>query len=258
MNLMSWILSWVPRETDTPPVDGTPEDSHTDRMGINPEGKPDWCPDKFWDGDLGVRAQPMAEAYRELEGKIRSREDELRERIIEDMKASAPESYEIKLPEDLEIPTGVELNLSDEDPLVQWFFGFAKEKGLSQEDVSSAITEYVKLELAGMPDMEGELAKLGDYGKDRLQRVHNWLDKSLSQEEVQALSPLMTSAESIEALEKLMKGASPMEFESDPPSPAMTLDELRQMQNDPRYWRDKEPTFIKKVEEGYRRLYGRG
>ena len=251
MKLMSWLLSWVPRETDPENVD-PPADPP---RGTDPEGKPEWLPEKFWDQDIGVRAQPLAEAYRELEGKIRSKEDDLREQIIADMKANAPEKYEVKLPEDLEIPSGVEMNLTEEDPLVQWFFGFAKEKGLSQQEVESAVAEYVKLELAGMPDMDAEIAKLGDYGKDRVHRVHTWMAKSLSEDEIASLSPLMTSAQSIEALEKLMKGASPMEFESDPPSPGLSLEELRQIQNDPRYWRDKDPVLLKKVAEGYKRLY---
>jgi hypothetical protein len=58
-------------------------------------------------------------------------------------------------------------------------------------------------------------------------------------------------------MEKLMKASGPGNFEASPPSEQLTLGELRNMQNDPRYWREKDPVFMKKVQEGYQRLYNR-
>jgi hypothetical protein len=225
--------------------------------GNDPEGKPDWLADKFWNPDLKApRTEVLGKAYNELEGKLRGKTDEIKEEIRAEMVASAPESYEIKLSDDLKIPDNVELDLTAEDPMVEWFFGFAKKNGLSQDIVTEAINEYVGIELKAMPDVQAEIEKLGDHGQDRLLRVHNWMESKLSDDQFKSINPLLSSAAQVEALEVLMKSSGPSDFEGDGKGEALTLDELRTMQNDVRYYRDKDPTFIKKVEEGYKRLYG--
>lgn len=225
--------------------------------GSDPEGKPDWLADKFWNPDLKEpRTEVLSKSFNELEGKFREKTETLKEEILAAMKANAPESYEIVVAEDLEMPEGIEMNLTAEDPMVEWFFGFAKERGMTQEDVNTAINEYIKIELANMPDIEAEIGKLGDHGRDRLLRVHNWMEGKLSEEQFSALNPMLSTAASVEALEALMKSSGPGDFEGDTGGQALTLEELRKMQNDPRYYQQKDPVFIKKVEEGYKRLYG--
>jgi len=224
--------------------------------GSDPEGRPDWLPEKFWNQDLKApRVEVLSKSFTELEGKFREKNEKLKEEMLAEIRANAPEKYEFKLSEDLEIPENVNLDFSEDDPLVNWFFDFAKEKGLSQEEVDKAINTYVDIELKNLPNMQEEVAKLGDHGQDRLLRVHNWLESKLSNDEFKALNPLLSSAAQVEALEKLMKTSGPADFDGDNNSPAMSLEELREMQNDPRYWQEKDPGFVKKVQEGYERLY---
>jgi hypothetical protein len=224
--------------------------------GSDPEGRPDWLPEKFWNEDLKApRAEVMAKSFTELENKLRSKTDDLKAEILEEMRASAPEEYEVNLSDELKIPDNVELDLTKEDPLVSWFFDFAKENGFSQETVDKALNEYVKIEMENMTDVQAEIEKLGDHGQDRLLRVHNWLESRLTEDQFAAINPLLSSAAQVEALESLMKTSGPANFDGDGAGKPLTLEELREMQNDPRYHRDKDPAFIKKVEEGYRRLY---
>jgi len=251
--LIRLLLLLVPRETQPAP---TPE-GNSNPGGSDPDGRPDWCPEKFWNPDVKQpRAEVMAKAYTDLEGKIRSKTEELKAEVIKEMQASAPEKYELKQP-DIELPDGMELGLTEDDPLIKWFFGFAKAHGMKQEDVDGAIAEYIKNEMSTMPKLADEIAKLGDYGKDRILKVNNWLEQRLSADEISALSPVLGTAEAIQAMEKLMKTSGPGSFEGSPPGDQLTLGELRNMQNDPRYWREKDPVFIKKVQEGYQRLYNR-
>ena len=51
------------------------------------------------------------------------------------------------------------------------------------------------------------------------------------------------------------KGEPPMARSAEADSP---MDEraLRKMMDDPRYWRSREPEFVKRVTEGFRRLTG--
>ena len=237
--------------------DGDGTDDHRKPIGgDDPEAKPDWLADKFWNPDLKApRTEQLGKAYNEIEGKMRAKGDELREEIREQMRADAPENYAVNLSEDLKIPDNVELDFSEDDPLVNWFFGFAKENGMSQETVDKALNEYVGIELGNMTDVAAEIEKLGDHGQDRMLRVHNWLESKLSEDQFASLNPLLSSAVQVEALEALMKTASASDFDGDSGGAPLSLDELRAMQNDPRYWQQKDPAFIKTVEDGYKRLY---
>ena len=224
--------------------------------GNPPDSKPDWVADKFWNAETKtIRNEPLHKAYNELEGKMRGKEDEIRESIRAEMVAAAPDEYKVNLSEDLKIPDNVEFNLTAEDPMVGWFFGFAKENGMSQETVDKAINEYIGVELSNLPDVGKEIEKLGDHGQDRMLRVHNWLESKLSDAQFTAINPLLSSADQVEALEVLMKSSGPGDFQGDGGGKPLSLEELREMQDDPRYWREKNPAFIAKVTAGFKRLH---
>ena len=36
----------------------------------------------------------------------------------------------------------------------------------------------------------------------------------------------------------------------------VTEEELRRMMQDPRYWKKNDPAYIKKIEDGFKKLYG--
>ena len=258
-HLIRLLLCFVPRETqavEPPPTPPAPEPPEP-LGGSDPEGRPDWCQEKFWNPDIKApRVEQIAKSFNELEGKLRTKADDFKAQIAAEMKASAPESYELKQP-DIELPEGMELGLNKDDPLINWFFDFAKEHGMSQETVDTAITTYIKNELATMPVLADEIAKLGDYGQDRILKVNNWLETRLDAEEISALSPVLGTSEAIKAMEKLMKASGPGTFEASPAAAAMTLSELQDMQKDPRYWREKDPAFIAKVSAGFQRLYNK-
>jgi hypothetical protein len=243
---------------DTPEPTETPE-PEAPLGGDDPERKPDWAAEKFWNPDLKqVRVEPLHKAYNELEGKLRTSHEDLKAEVLAEMQAQAPEAYEVSLSEELGIPDNVELNLSDEDPMVQWFFEKAKTKGFTQDEVNEWLNDYVKIELAAMPDVNAEIEKLGDHGQDRLMRVNNWMESRLSEDQLKAINPLLSSAAQVEALETLMKSTGPSNFDGESAAAPLSLEELRQMQNDKRYWQDKDPAFIKKVQDGYQRLYKNG
>jgi hypothetical protein len=224
--------------------------------GDDPQARPDWLADKFWNPDLKApRTELLGKAYNELEGKIRDKTEHLKEEIRLEMIASAPEKYAVNLSEDLNIPDNVELDFTEDDPLVSWFFGVAKEQGMSQETVDKMLNQYVALEISRMPDIAAEIGKLGDHGQDRLLRVHNWLESKLSDTQFVAMNPFLNSAAQVEAMEVLMKSSGPADFEADSGGAPLTLAELREMQSDPRYHREKNPAFIQKVADGYKRLY---
>ena len=236
-------------ENQDPGTDPTPPG------GSDPEGKPQYVPDKFWDPDVGIRVEEAFKAYNELEGRMRTKTEDLRAEIEKERLGQVPEAYKFAMPEDVKIPDGIEIDLSENDPLLQWFNGFAKTVGLSQESYNEAIKSYVELELAGMPNIEDEVRKLGENGHDRIQKVNAQLDEKLAPDEKALIAELLTTAAGVSALEKLFGATGPENFEGDPGSAPLTLNELKKLQEDPRYWRDKDPDIMKKVEAGYARLY---
>jgi len=67
---------------------------------------------------------------------------------------------------------------------------------------------------------------------------------------------LTGSVEGVAALERLMDAGEPGLGGGDSgPAGAETLEALRRMQADPRYWRDRDPAMVGRVMDGYRRLY---
>jgi len=66
--------------------------------------------------------------------------------------------------------------------------------------------------------------------------------------------PLSTTYEGVLALHEMMqKGEPAIARQAEVPTPA-DESELRSMMRDPRYWRTREPEFVKRVTEGFRRL----
>ena len=258
--LLKFLWLFIPREGEDDAAAAEAEAAAAAAKppgGGDPEDRPDWCQEKFWNPDTKApRTEVGFKAYNELEGKLRNKTEELKAEVLADMKAAAPEAYEVNLSDDLKIPDNVELDLTAEDPLVSWFFGFAKEYGMSQEIVDKAINDYIGIEIAAMPDVAKEIEKLGDHGQDRMLRVHNWMETKLSDDQFKSLNPLLSSATQVEALEALMKSTGPGDFEGEGAGPALTLAELRTMQDDPKAWRDKDPVWLAKIEAGYKRLYG--
>ncbi|MBX6747291.1 MAG: hypothetical protein IRY87_35115, partial [Acetobacteraceae bacterium] len=67
---------------------------------------------------------------------------------------------------------------------------------------------------------------------------------------------LSSTAEGVLALEQMMRKEEPgLSREAAPPAAASEA-ELRAMMRDPRYWRTREPEFVRRVTEGFRRLVG--
>lgn len=216
--------------------------------------KPDWLPEKF------ERPEELANSYRELERKFYQRKDELREQIVSELNQEAISAAPIS-PGDYEVqfnaPEGLEYTVRDDDPMVDWFRNKAHNYGLSQDEFNEIINEYAALDSNRGPDWNVESEILGEYAEKRLERVDSWAHKSLSDEAYSAFANIRASASMVQLFEELMElngqpqftMTSPTEFQE-----RISLEDLRSMQNDPKYWRDKDPAFISKVRAGFDQL----
>ena len=226
-------------------------------------GKPDYVQDKFWNKDLNeINVEELSSSYNSLEKKLGSRTEELSSQIREDLaneiKANTPEEYEIKLPDS--IPEDVNINVDKEMPLLQWWSETAKAKGLSQEEFNKGIEAFVNNEVSSLPDVNNEKELLGENATQRIEAADLWSKKNLSSDSYSAISNFANTAQGVKALEEIMKlnKDAPMPTTETAIEAAPSLDDLRSMMKDPRYWKDgdRDPAYIAKVGSLYEKYYG--
>ena len=224
--------------------------------------KPDYVQDKFWNKDTNeINIEELASSYNSLEKKLGSRTEDLSKQIREDIanevKANVPENYEINMPE---IPENVQMDINPEMPLLQWWSETAKSKGLSQEEFNKGIEAFVNNEISALPDINNEKELLGENASQRIEAADLWSKKNLSTESYEAIANFATTAQGVKALEEIMK------LNKDAPIPetetaieaAPSLEDLRSMMKDPRYWKDgeRDQAYINKVSMMYEKYYG--
>jgi len=224
--------------------------------------KPDFVQDKFWNKDTNeINIEELSSSYNSLEKKLGSRTEDLSKQIREDManevKAKVPENYEISMPE---IPENVQMDIDPEMPLLQWWQKTAKESGLSQEQFNTGIEAFVNNEIGSLPDLDNEKQLLGENANARIEAADLWSKKNLSTDSYDAISEFASTAKGVKALEEIMK------LNKDAPIPqtetaidaAPSLDDLRSMMKDPRYWKDgdRDQAYINKVSNSYEKYYG--
>jgi len=220
-----------------------PEESFTDR--------PDWLPEKF------KSPEELAKSYSELERGFYQRKDDMREQVIDEINQEAmkdapasPADYDVNFA----APEGLEYTVDEDDPLLGWFKGKAHEYGLSQDEFDGLINEYAQADVQRGPDWSVEAEALGEYAEDRLTRVDGWARTSLTEEAYNVFANIPASSNMVQLFEELMElngqpqfnMVSETEFQE-----VISLDDLRSMQNDPKYWKEKDPSFIAKVRAGF-------
>lgn len=212
---------------------------------------------------LGKYKSPddLANAYKELEKKLGSKEEDLREKLLEELQAEAfkdrPASAgEYQLPETIDPESAVD------SELLQWWSNHAFENGYSQEEFQQGIDMYAKAYEAMAPqeiDMDAEAEKLGDNANQRIEAASMFANKFFPESALPAIERMCETHEGIVALEHIMEAMKDGSFVGDT-APTTRVDEqaLREMMQDDRYHNParRDPHFVKQVEDGFRKLYG--
>ncbi|MBV1797233.1 capsid assembly protein [Siccirubricoccus sp. G192] len=227
-----------------------------------PGARPADVPEKFWDAETGtLRAEALLKSYRELERRLSQRaappgsdapaEDLLRFRQAMGI-PETPDAYSITPPHEL-CCADAEVN----GRLHQAHFSNAQAQlvyDLAAERLLPLIAEAAA-EFEADRQREKLAAHFG--GEERFRQVaaqlSAWGRSHLPPPVYEALS---STAEGVMALERMMqKGEPGLAREAAPPT-AESEGELRAMMRDPRYWRSREPEFVRRVTDGFRRLVG--
>lgn len=206
---------------------------------------PSIVPDKFKNPDTGaVRLEAILNSYKELEKKMSGA-------------PSAPataEEYCIDCAKHGLFEPDAEINQR------------LHAKGMSQEQVQEvydlAAEKMVPMinEVANDAKADRELEKLINHfgGPEKWKEVSRQLlaygTRNLPAD---VLENLTSSYEGVLALHKMMGSDTPTPMTSKTVNPSATEEkDLQSMMRDPKYWRDKDPAFIARVTDGFKKMYG--
>lgn len=228
--------------------------------GGKPVERPSWLPEKF------KTPEDFATSYKELERKQFSRRDELKAEALKEIEAErrgkvpqSPGDYSL---EKFKLADGREVGLNEADPLVPWFQDRAHKMGLSQEQYSELVKDFIQQDMQRGPVWTKEVEALGvdEATADlRLQRIEGWVRGNAPQELYDVFSGMPATAGTVKLFEHLMTLAGEPGIKIDDTASftaKATPDSLREMMNDPKYWRDKDPVFVKQVRAVARKVAG--
>jgi len=223
--------------------------------------KPEYVQDKFWDVDRKeVNLENLASSYNALEKKLGSRTEDLSKQVRQDLEqerlGKVPEEYNLNVPE---LPENVDVSVSDDMEIVQWWKDTAKQNGLSQEQFDEGVKVFIDNAMATLPDVNAEMEKLGDNSKERIEAAELWSKKNLSPDAYNTFSSVASTAEGVKAIEEIMKMTKDSPMPTTPTQVSVTPDlvDLKSMMNDPRYYdsNKRDDGYVKRVTELYEKAY---
>ena len=135
--------------------------------------------------------------------------------------------------------------------------GFTNDQVQMVYDLAAEKIVPMVVEMTGDFQAEREVEKLVEHfgGAEQWQEISRQLlafgQKSLPADVLDSLS---SSYEGVLALHNMMRGEEPSISTRGNIDRAGEVD-LQSMMRDPKYWRDKDPSFVAKVTEGFQRLY---
>lgn len=231
-------------------ADGRDFITEDDVQATQPQDRPEWLPEKF------KTPEDLAKSYTELQSKLGAKDEDIRASIIEEIQneafADRPESAS-----DYKLPESVDSEDAIDNELLKWWSDHSYENGFSQEEFEQGIEMYAQAIAGQQPDLEHEASQLGDNANTRIEAASVFANKFFPEEALPAIERMCETHEGIIALEVIMEKMKDGNFtEGSSPSAGPNLTELQQMMQDERYrGYNKDPNFIKQVDDGFARLY---
>ena len=213
--------------------------------------RPEWLPEKYKTGE------DLAKAYKELESKLGTKEEDFRAKFMEEIQSEAfkdrPETAG-----DYQLPDFVDQEQAVDNDLLRWWSEHSFENGYSQDEFQKGLEMYMQASMADVPDSEAEMQKLGDNANARVEAAALFANQFFTEEHMPAIERLTETADGLQALEFIMeKMKSPSVNVDSNPVGQITEEGLRAMMEDERYWHParRNNDYIKEVNDGFQKLY---
>ena len=213
-------------------------------------------PEKFLNEDGTLNTDALLKSYSELEKKMST--------MISIPTENADEATRTKFNRAIGVPDNanaypVSPMFDDENLLAQFF-----EIGLTSsqvEKIYKIAEEFLSPVLSDLFSKQNETNAItelknffGDEEKmiDALRAIKSFGEKYLPSD---AFDSLCSSAQGIQSVYKMMQSMEPSVRTEKNSSEILTDDVLRKMMQDPKYWRDQDPEYVRKIENGFKKLY---
>ena len=223
--------------------------------------------DKFWNTEKGlVEVEKLSESYRNLEGKLGQRKEELSKELAKEYNEKAlvdvpesPDAYKLNLPEGEY--NDEQQNYMEESPVWQYFKQTAHENKMNQDEVNSMVNMYMEAQKAELPDPNVEMSALGDNANARIEAVQLWSKKHLDEDGYAAVEHLCSTAQGIQTMEQIMHTiATPSigDLQGAAVSSAASDMDLKALMADPRYSdpNKRDIAYVNYVTEQFNKKYG--
>jgi hypothetical protein len=213
-------------------------------------------PEKFLNEDGTLNSDALVKSYSELEKKIGS----MVSVPGEDADIETREKFNrvIGVPYDAnEYPTNI---LFDDESVRSKFHDIGltvnqveKIYEIANEFLSPMLTEIFQTQHE--TNSISELKKFfgdEDKMKEALKEINAFGEKFLPTE---AFEALCASSQGIQSIYKMMQSMEPFVTTEKNTVGNLSDKDLRSMMRDPKYWRDKDPEYVRKIEIGFKKLY---
>lgn len=242
-------------------AEATAEDSGIVTEGGNPLLEPEAAPDPLAALPEKFKSiDDLVESYSNLESKIGAKEETFREQFMKEMEEQAYANRPADVG-DYVLPDSIDDEMATDNQLLQWWAKTAFENGYSQDEFAEGIEMYVNAINADVPDYDAEVAKLGDNANARTEAASLFANQFFPEKMLGAVERMCETAEGIMVVEHIMEALK----EGGPSNGAVEVSreteaDLRQMMLDPRYHDParRDPTFVKQVDDGFKRVFSNG
>jgi hypothetical protein len=215
-------------------------------------------PEKFLDDNGELNTSALVKSYCELEKKMSSmislpKDDD-------DENAKQKFNHAIGVPDTAnEYPKN---DLFDNESVREKFH----EIGLTSKQVEkiySIAEEFLQPTLKNLFELQNQNNAINElknfFGStqkmnDAMREINAFGEKFLPAD---AFDELCSTPQGIQGIYKMMQSFEPTVLTDKNATENLTDDMLRDMMRDPKYWRDQDPEYVRKIENGFKKLYSK-
>ena len=216
----------------------------------------DNIPEKFLNQDGTLNSESLIKSYTELEKKIGTMISVPNENSDEEVKRKFNRA--IGVPDSAsEYPIH---ELYDDENLRQKFLeiGLTKSQVEKIYDIANDFLSPVISELFAARDDVSAMNELKNFFGgdekmlDALRAINTFGERFLPHD---AFESLCATPQGIQSVYKMMQSMEPNIKTDKNENEILSDSDLRRMMRDPKYWRDADPEYIRKIENGFKKLY---
>ncbi len=213
-------------------------------------------PEKFLDENGELNTSALVKSYCELEKKMGNMVSVPNDNSDEHAKQKF--NHAIGVPDSAdEYPTN---DLFDDESVRNKFH----EIGLTSKQVEkiySIAEEFLQPTLKNLFELQNQTNAINElknfFGgtekmNDALREINAFGEKYLPTD---AFEELCATPQGIQGVYKMMQSLEPDVLTNKNTSENLSDDALRNMMRDPKYWRDQDPEYVRKIENGFKKLY---